>query len=113
MMASVPVEALATAPETGASISVRPRAASCSDRRRVSAGLDEPMSTMAAPDSSRSISPGWPSPPSTTALVMALLGNMVITVSQAASSCRPAAARRRLPQAGWPASRSNGAGERS
>ncbi|CFP66840.1 Uncharacterised protein [Bordetella pertussis] len=32
---------------------------------------------MAAPDSSRSISPGWPSPPSTTALVMALLGNRI------------------------------------
>ncbi|KAG1234382.1 hypothetical protein G6F68_018988 [Rhizopus microsporus] len=113
MIASVPLAALATAPDTGASISVMPATCSSGASRSVSAGFDEPMSIRVAPRGSRAARPGESCPPSMTALVIALLGNIVMTTSQSARSARPVAGSSVRPQAGCAFRRSNRCGSRS
>ncbi|MNQ91950.1 hypothetical protein D3C85_1073520 [compost metagenome] len=113
MMASVPLAALATAPDTGASIRVMPASCSNGARRSVSAGLDEPMSISVAPRASSAARPGPSSPPSITALVMALLGSIVMITVQSARSASVSAGCSVTPQAGCVFRRSSRRGSRS
>ena len=85
MMASSPVLARGTPPDTGASTMCAPAAATCSARARVMVGTPELISTTTA--SLRSPA-SMPFGPSRTACTIALVGRIVMMMSEAAASSR-------------------------